>query len=111
MEKDFEIEVSPSGHSSLRAIENKKHRREIVLAIDGLARRPEEQGKALLAPFEGIRSLRAVRSRYRILYRIDAGRRLVSVLLVGERKAGREEDVYAAALKLLRALRGKSKDV
>lgn len=106
MGEAFEIEVSPSGYSSLRGIQSKKTRQEIVRAIDGLARAPKEQGKALLEPFEGILSLRAVRSRYRILYRVDASRRVVSILLVGERRAGREEDVYAVAQKLLRTLRG-----
>ena len=87
MASRFEIEIAPTGYQSLKAL-NKKLRREIANVIDGLVRAPEEQGKALLGPLEGLRSVHAVRDRFRILYRVDARSELVSVLLVGERAPG-----------------------
>lgn len=106
MAAEFTVEIAPTGYATLRAVNDKKALREIGKAIDGLARNPEQQGKALTAPFEGLRSLPALRSRFRILYRVNQHRRTVSVLLVGERKAGKTEDVYALAKRLLTALRG-----
>jgi mRNA interferase RelE/StbE len=103
---EYAIEIAPTGYGSLRAIRNKKILGEIVQAIDALARHPETQGKALLHPLEGVRSIRAARDRYRILYRVDPESRRASVLLAGERRPGEERDVYAVAQRLLRALRG-----
>ncbi len=100
MPSRFEIEIAPTGYQSLKAL-NKKLRREIANVIDGLVRAPEEQGKALLGPLEGLRSVHAARDRFRILYRVDALNKLVSVLLVGERAPGQDADIYALAQKLL----------
>ncbi len=96
----YEIEIAPTGYRSLKTLKAKRLRREIARVIDELARAPEEQGKALLGPLEGVRSVRAARDRFRVLYRVDRRARLVSVLLVGER-AGQDEDIYALAQKLL----------
>ncbi len=48
-----------------------------------------------------MRSVHAVRDRFRILYRVDARKKLVSILLVGERAPGQDADIYALAQKLL----------
>ena len=101
MPRRHEIEIAPTGYRSLKTLKAKRLRREIARVIDGLARAPEEQGKALLEPLEGVRSVRAVRDRFRVLYRVDRRARLVSVLLVAERAAGQDEDIYALAQKLL----------
>jgi mRNA-degrading endonuclease RelE of RelBE toxin-antitoxin system len=100
----YEIEIAPTGYRSLKALKNEKLRREISKVIDGLARTPEDQGKALLEPLEGVRSVRVARGRFRILYKVDTRARLVSVLLVGERAAGQDADIYALAQKLLATL-------
>jgi mRNA interferase RelE/StbE len=97
----YKIQIAPTGFRSLEAVKNKKLLREIAKAIDGLVHAPAEQGKALVGPLEGIRSIRAARERFRILYRVDDGARVVSVLLVGERAPGRDADVYALAQKLV----------
>jgi len=106
----YEIEIAPTGYRSLKTLKNKKLRREIAKIIDGLARGPEEQGKALLEPLEGVRSVRAVRGRFRILYKVDRRARLVSVLLVGRRAAGKDADIYALAQKLLDTFRSAEED-
>ena len=100
MPSPFEIEIAPTGYRSLKAL-NKKLRHDVARVIDRLARAPEEQGKALLGPLEGLRSVHAARDRFRILYRVDALNELVSVLLVGERAPGQDADIYALAQKLL----------
>lgn len=70
--------------------------------IDGLERDPDRQGKPLTGELAGLRSLRAVGRRFRILYRVEAGRVVVLVVAVGLRKQGDKKDVYALARKLLR---------
>jgi len=97
----YRIEIAPTGYRSLEALKVKKTLREVAKVIDGLGRAPDEQGKALVAPLEDVRSVRAVRERFRVLYRVDARKRVVSVLLVGERAPGQDADVYALAQKLL----------
>ena len=101
MSRRYDIEIAPTGYRSLKTLKDKKLRRKIAKVIDGLARAPEEQGKALVGPLEGVRSVRAVRDRFRVLYRVDTRTRLVSVLLVGERASGQDEDIYTLAQKLL----------
>jgi mRNA-degrading endonuclease RelE of RelBE toxin-antitoxin system len=91
---------------SLRAIKDKKVQGEIARAIDGLEKEPERQGKQLVAPLEGILSVRVVKSRYRVLYKVEPEQRRVSVLLIGPRKPGENADVYAVARRLFEALSG-----
>lgn len=105
----YKIEIAPTGYHSLGALKNKKNLREVAKVIDGLAQAPDQQGKALVAPLEGIRSVRVARDRFRILFRVDGARRIVSVLLVGERAPGQEADVYALARKLLQTFKRKGK--
>jgi mRNA-degrading endonuclease RelE of RelBE toxin-antitoxin system len=97
----YEIEIAPTGYRSLKTVKDKKLRREIAKAIDDLARAPEDQGKALLGPLEGMRSVHAARDRFRILYKVDTRAKLVSVLLIGERAPGQDADIYTLAQKLL----------
>lgn len=104
MASTYSIEISPTAFRSLKAIRDRKVQDEIRGAIDGLARGPEAQGKSLFKPLEALRSIRVVRSRYRILDRVDRAHELVSVLLIGERRPGREEDIYAVARRLVKLL-------
>lgn len=106
MSSDYSIAIAPTAYGSLKGIKDKKTQREIGNVIDGLARQPERQGKALVRPLEGLRTIRALRSRYRIIYRVDMEEKRVSVLLVGERKPGQEDDVYVLARRLLKTLMG-----
>ena len=61
MPRRYEIEIAPTGYRSLKTVKDKKLRREIAKTIDALARAPEDQGKALLGPLEGMRSVHAAR--------------------------------------------------
>ena len=108
MVRGYEIEIAPTGFGSLKSVKNKKLRHEVTKVIDGLAHAPEKQGKALLGPLEGVRSVRAARDRFRILYRVDTRARIVSVLLVGERRSGHDADIYVLARKLLATFTSKA---
>jgi mRNA-degrading endonuclease RelE of RelBE toxin-antitoxin system len=106
----YKIEIAPTGYRSLQAIQDKKIVREIARVIDGLERGPDEQGKALVAPLDGIRSVRGAQGRFRILYNVDARKRVVSVLLVGVRAPGRDADVYELARRLLETFGTRGKE-
>ena len=101
----YRIELAPTALAALRKTKNRKIRNELVATIERLSVDPTVQGKELIDPLEGLRSVRVARERYRILYRVDDRRRLVTVLLVGPRKPGSSRDIYAVAQKLLRTLR------
>ena len=106
MAADYRIRIAPTGFQSLKAIKDKKILHEIAASIDGLARNPSNQGKALVKPLDGIRSLPALRKRYRILFQVDEEGRTVTILLVGRRTAQEETDIYQAAKRLLKTLLG-----
>jgi mRNA-degrading endonuclease RelE of RelBE toxin-antitoxin system len=96
--------LAPTAYECLRRVGDRKTRRERSDVIDGLAQEPERKGKALDPPLDGLRSARASRDRYRILYEVDDASRRVSVLFLGKRRPGGERDVYASAARLLAAL-------
>lgn len=100
----YEVGFTELGQSSLKAVE-KNVRREIFREILPLADQPKA-GKPLVGPLLGLYSLR-IRDRYRTIYRIDEEAKRVYVELVGERKPGREDDIYQAARRLLDNLGGK----
>ena len=86
----------------LGSIRDRRVRQGLSERIDGLANEPDKQGKPLTGELHGVRSLRAVGQRYRILYRLERQRVVVLVVAVGIRKEGSKDDVYSVARKLLR---------
>jgi mRNA interferase RelE/StbE len=98
----FRVEWSKAAMRALAAISDKRVQRGIFERAEALARDPEMQGKPLVGPLAGCRSVRAVGQRYRIVYRVERGRVVVIVLAVGLRKDGDRADVYALAKKLVR---------
>ncbi|MDX2039607.1 MAG: type II toxin-antitoxin system mRNA interferase toxin, RelE/StbE family [Acidobacteriota bacterium] len=99
----YQIEISPSALEMLKQIRDRRIRTKIIERIDGLAEEPEKQGKPLTAELAGYRSLRAIGQRYRIIYRLDGEKVVVTVVAVGIRKEGDKKDIYTLAQKLLRA--------
>ena len=98
----YRIILAPIAVRLLDAITDRRIRESIRTRIDGLAHDPELQGKPLKGELAGLRSLRAVGQRYRILYRVERSRILVLVVAIGLRKEGDRGDVYRLAQKLLR---------
>ena len=104
MRATYDVKLAPPAIACVKRIANKKFQREVAKAIDGLAERPQTQGKPLSAPLDGLWSLRAARDRYRVIYEVEVSTKRVMVLLIGERKPGRAQDIYRAAGRLLREL-------
>jgi mRNA interferase RelE/StbE len=98
----WKIALTPAAKQMLEAISDRRIRRGLQERIEGLASEPEKQGKPLLGELEGLRSLRAVGQRFRILYRVEKKVVLVLVVAVGLRKDGSKRDIYSLARKLLR---------
>jgi mRNA interferase RelE/StbE len=91
----YEIFISPTALDMLESIKDRRIRRKLAEHIDGLRLEPEKQGKALHGDLAGLRSVRAVGQRYRIIYRVREVEVFVYVLAVGMRKEGDKSDFYA----------------
>src|SRR5713101_1269345 len=71
----------------LEVVSDQRIREKIFERAKKLINEPEKQGKALLGELAGLRSLRAVGQRYRVLYRVERNRVIVLIVAVGKRKA------------------------
>ena len=98
----WKIALTPAAKQMLEAVSDRRIRRGLLDRIEGLVSEPEKQGKPLIGELQGLRSLRAVGQRYRIIYRIEKRVVLVLVVAVGIRMEGSKKDVYSLARKLLR---------
>ena len=98
----YRIVFTPTAVRLLEDMTDRRIREQIRDRINGLTHEPEQQGKPLREELAGFRSLRTVRQRYRIIYRVDRGRVLVIVVAVGLRKEGDRHDIYRLAQKLVR---------
>jgi mRNA interferase RelE/StbE len=87
----------------LEEVSDQRVREQIVSRAQKLIADPEKQGKALLGELTGLRSLRAIGQRYRIIYRVERTRVLVLVVALGIRREGSRRDIYALARKLIQA--------
>jgi mRNA interferase RelE/StbE len=98
----YQVIVAPLALRALKEIRDRRERRKLQERIDQLASEPEKQGKALGDELTGMRSVRALGQRYRIVYKVLKDRVLVYVLWLGRRREGSRDDVYAVAKKLIR---------
>lgn len=98
----WRIVLTHDARAMLEAIEDRRIREKIRDRIDGLAKDPEKQGKALIEELAGYRSLREAGQRYRIIYKVEEEKIVVLVVAVGIRKEGSKRDIYSLAKKLLR---------
>jgi mRNA interferase RelE/StbE len=98
----YSIEITPAALEALESIANRRTRGAIARRVDALAEEPEKQGKRLRAPLAGFLSVRAAGQRYRVVYTIDQAPGRVLVYMIGIRKEGSRNDVYALAERLVR---------
>lgn len=98
----YHIVVTPAVLTILDQIRDLRIRDQLQKKIDGLVYEPEKQGKPLAGELAGLRSIRAVGQRYRILYRVERSKILVMIITLGVRKEGDKKDVYELAKKLIR---------
>ena len=94
--------MTPRAEKTLLGIKDTRIREQIRKRIRVLANYPDQQGKALGDDLFDFRSVRAVKERYRIIYKIEKEKIIVLIVLVGIRKEGDKKDVYAVAKKLAR---------
>lgn len=98
----WQVSITPTAMRMLIDISDRRIREKISTIINRLAEDPEKQGKALLGELAGLRSLRAVGQRYRILYKINGFEIVVFVVAVDIRREGAKDDIYNLAKKLFR---------
>lgn len=98
----WNVRLTNAARNQLLSIKDSRIRAQILKRIDALENDPEKQGKALDEDLFGYRSIRTVKERYRILFRIEAKEVIVLVVMLGIRKEGDKKDVYALAKKLAR---------
>jgi len=98
----WHISITPTAMRMLTDISDRRIREKISAIINRLTEDPEKQGKALLGELAGVRSLRTVGQRYRILYKINGLEIVVLVIAVGIRREGAKDDIYNLAKKLFR---------
>lgn len=98
----WNVFLGDAAQAQLLNIKDSRIRDQIYKRIKALANDPDKQGKSLGDNLIDYRSVRAVKERYRIIYKVDKDIILVLVVLVGIRKEGDKKDVYAMAQKLAR---------
>jgi mRNA-degrading endonuclease RelE of RelBE toxin-antitoxin system len=85
----WQIEIMPSARRDLNQLQEVAAAA-VLEAIDHIADAPQRMGKPLRLELEGLWSAR--RGPYRVVYRIDEGKRLVQIITVDHRA-----DVYRRA--------------
>lgn|ERR1700675_699017 len=101
-ERAFAVTWTQAALKLVEAISDLRIRRLISQRADQLAQLPERQGKPLIGELAGLRSVRTVGQRYRIVYRVERREIIVVVVAVGRRRSGDKGDIYELAKRLLR---------
>ncbi len=96
----WQVIVVPHAEAQIKAVLDRRMKEILLRAIVKLNEDPDKQGKPMSGKLVGHRSIRAVGQRFRILYRLDHGRVRVLVVMVGLRREGSRDDVYAEAERL-----------
>lgn len=100
--KQWIVRIMPIAEQQLKLISDQRIQKVLRGRLRRLEYEPEKQGKPLAEELEGLRSIRAVGQRYRIIYKIEEERVLVLVVMVGIHKEGDKHAAYAQAIKLAR---------
>lgn len=98
----WEIVLTPQARRMLGAVRDRRERALLIKPIDALGGDAEKQGKALLGELAGLRSVRAVGQRHRILFRVVRQRAEVISIALGRRRVGSASEIYALARKLIK---------
>jgi mRNA interferase RelE/StbE len=97
---DWTVFITDEAEEMLLSIEDRRIRKLIKARAIRLGSSPEMQGKPLGGDLAGLRSVRAVGQRYRIVYELFPENQEVWVVTVGIRKAGSRDDVYELTKRL-----------
>lgn len=98
----WSVALTPEARRLLEEIQDRRIQQKLRDRMRTLSHEPEKQGKPLTGELHGLRTLRAVGQRYRIIYRLKQERVVVLVLALGIRKEGSKRDVYSLTKRLLR---------
>ncbi len=98
----WKVLLTPTALRLLSDISDRRIREKIGTVIDRLSEDPDKQGKSLLGELSGLRSIRAVGQRYRIIYQIRGDEIVVVIVAVGIRRDGARDDIYNLAKKLFK---------
>jgi len=82
----WKIIFTPTAEAMLAAIKDRRIQTQIVSRIERLTAAPEMQGKPLAGELADCFSIRAVKERYRVIYRLIAQTVVVQIIAVGIRK-------------------------
>ena len=99
----WHVEISSPALKQLEAIKDTRVRGKPFERIEQLQNEPENQGKPLKDELSGLRSVRAIGQRFRIIYRLKDEQIIVVVVAVGMRREGDRSDIYRIAERLLRS--------
>jgi len=99
----WNVEITKDALKQLQDITDKRVRTNLFKRIEELANNPEKQGKPLRNELTGLRSVRAIGQRYRIIYKVERERVIVFVVAVGIRREGDRSDIYQIAARLMRS--------
>jgi mRNA interferase RelE/StbE len=99
----WQVEISTLALKQLKEIKDVRVRGKLFERIEQLENEPENQGKPLKNELSGLRSVRAIGQRYRIIYELKDEQVLVIVVAVGIRREGDHSDIYKIAERLLRS--------
>jgi len=100
---NWNVEITKDALKQLQHITDKRVRTNLFKRIEELSKDPERQGKPLRNELAGLRSVRAIGQRYRIIYKVERERVIIFVVAVGIRKAGDRSDIYQIAARLMRS--------
>jgi len=103
----YKVELSDRAAQDIREIANPSIRKQLMDKLTMLATHPD-LGKRLGGELQGLYSLRASRSRYRIIYKVEDDTVQVLVVRIGIRKGKDRDDVYQALKRELRRKGGLS---
>ncbi|MHB8598910.1 MAG: type II toxin-antitoxin system RelE family toxin [Ktedonobacteraceae bacterium] len=101
--KRWEVVLAGEAKLQLASIKDTRLRELLRSSLQRLEYEPDKQGKPLKEELAGLRSVRAVGQRYRIIYKLKKEQIIVVVLVLGIRKEGDKKDIYKLAKKLMQS--------
>ena len=101
-EEGYEVLWTATALEMLGDVADRRIRQQLFDTSKRLEVDPEKQGKPLRESLMGFRSLRVVGQRFRLVYSIEPGVRLVHIVAAGLRREGSRDDVYELAQKIVR---------
>jgi mRNA interferase RelE/StbE len=94
------VHFTAEAEKMLLKLRDRRIRKLLKARAEHLCADPGIQGKPLGGELAGLRSVRAVGQRYRIIYELFPEDHEVWIVAVGIRKSGERDDVYELAKKL-----------